>query len=218
MFAKCCLFQVLLWGCNSRDLTIAMQGCLRCCRVSHQSPAAGPGCVASFVPWLSALHRRFVYLKRHEFPLFRHLNCSLSLDIAKMSVADTQKSPYQGTGKNQEACSLVSLTLLSISANYFNSVMKCKRRWMHYVVEASWKAVPETAHSQEQIPASAQCPSEEEEGHTVPAVVWAMATCQTLQKIPEKQVNTTRKATLMSCLSAGGWEKMLLLVANENVV
>lgn len=112
-----------------------MQGCLRRCGVSRQSPAAGPSCVASFVPWLSALRRCFVHLRQHVFPLFRHLNCSLSLDIAKMSAAATQYSPYQRTGKDQEACGVVSPTLFSIPANYFNSAMKCKRRWMHCGVE-----------------------------------------------------------------------------------
>lgn len=133
-FAKCCLFQVLLWGSDSRDATTAPQGCLRCSGVSCQSPAAGPSCVAIFVPWLSASRRSFVYLKQHECPLFGHLNCSLSLDIARMSVAATHNSPHQRTGKDQEARRLVSLALLSISANYFNSAVKCKRRQMHYGV------------------------------------------------------------------------------------
>lgn len=44
-----------------------MQGCLNCCKTSHQSPGAGPSCVAGFVPWISALCRCFVCLKWHEF-------------------------------------------------------------------------------------------------------------------------------------------------------
>lgn len=79
----------------------------------------------------------FLYLKCHEFPLLGHLNCALSLDIAKMSMAAPLNSPYQRTGKDWEACHLVSLTLLFTSANYFRSAMKSKRRWIYYGVGKS---------------------------------------------------------------------------------
>lgn len=61
---------------------MAMQGCPNCCKASHQSPNAGPSCVAGFMPWLSALCRCFVCLKWHEYL------CS-GTGIAKISMTAT---------------------------------------------------------------------------------------------------------------------------------
>lgn len=203
MFAKSCLSQVLLGECNSHDLTIAVQGCLSCFRVSHQSSAAGPSYAASFVPWLSASCGCSVYMKQHEFPLFQHLNCFFSLGIAKMPVAATQNSPYQRTGKDQEACRLVSLTLLSISADYFNSAVKCKRRWMYYGDDEHSERQSQRLHTA--MSRSQPQPCAPLKKRKVTPFLQQHEPCQPVRHYTKDQRSRSiqhRNVILMSCLSA----------------
>lgn len=57
------------------------------------------------------------------------------LILSKISIKDAQNSPHQRIGKNQEACRLVFLTILSMEANAFSVAIKYKRRRMHYAVD-----------------------------------------------------------------------------------
>lgn len=66
-----------------------------------------------------------------------------------------------------ETKKLPSLTFFSMSANYSNSAMKCKRRWMCYHTDKCSERQPQILHTAKSTSAPAQCFSEEEEGHTV---------------------------------------------------
>lgn len=170
-----------------------MQGRLNCCSASHQSP----GVVQTV--WQVLCHGSqpcadVLCAWNAWVPLFRHCNCKNVNDSHALSPMSKR------TDKEQETCRLVSQLTLCISKLL---------QWCHEAqreMDASgmsmWKTVPAAVHSQEQVLTSAQCPSEEGEGHTVPAVAWAMPACYALRGIPEKQVNTTKKCnpdTLFIC-------------------
>lgn len=67
----------------------------------------------------------------------------LVLILSKISVTDRQNSPHQRIGKDQEACRLVSLPILSIEANAFSVAMKYKKRRMYYAVDKHGEKQPQ---------------------------------------------------------------------------
>jgi len=98
-----------------------------------------------------------------------------------MSVAATQNSLYQRAGKGQGGCRLVSLTILYISANYFNSAMKCMSRWMHRGVGKHSERQPRrvsTLHVSTQPRTDPSLsPVAPLKKRKVPLVMWAMPAC-----------------------------------------
>lgn len=67
----------------------------------------------------------------------------LVLILSKISVTDRQNSPHQRIGKDQEACRLVSLPILSIEANAFSVAMKYKKRRIYYAVDKHGEKQPQ---------------------------------------------------------------------------